>query len=123
MEWSESDLGLFVFDVPGGSKVHADPMRVRRELLTKSAGHIDSLAEKAASDMILVRAEGEQGVVATVRAVFNFPVVDESTGVGVPDEFCINLFNRFNDWMDQKKMSYGTTPTSSSPSGSPQDTV
>lgn len=114
MSFTHSERAIFSFSLPDGKVRYEDPLVILRGLTLFTKGRLDELIKKQGitdTDNTLdpiIRAEAEDQLIVAVRNAFKpLPPIDQSTGEGITDSFCIDLLQQFIDWVDAKKASTG----------------
>lgn len=129
MTWTEQERGIFSYKSDKEDKdLFADPLQVRRGLLTSSGGFIDDWWEKVCVSpfgedgetpnkqyMPLQVAEFEGKVATAVRSAFGLKPIDQSTGNGTLDAYCLKLIESFYLWWEKKTLNIATTQILSQP--------
>lgn len=132
MHWTDQDRLIFQYpSIDGTMQLFADPLAVRRKLLARTGGKIDEFVDRqrlmfstsqeinngstqeADPGIFIEGSAAEEMIVAAVVHAFDLPPFDPTTGGGATQEYCLLLFDSFNEWREQKKTSGETTQGSS----------
>lgn len=104
----------------GVCDVFADPLLLRRQLRLFSGEDLNKLASDAeaahrpdASQEDFERGHAsEERLVNAIRQAFGLAPIDPESGQGFSWADCLHVYNAFCDWLDQKKTTPDTSPTS-----------
>lgn len=136
--YTVEEMAIFSYSIPGeqlgGPTItkHADPLKIRRDLMRKSGGQIDNWVddwmsappssqenggEQPSPGIVMAtiqkNLQAEEKIIPVVREVFGLTPIDEATGIGVPEAIVLSVYTQFTNWLDQKKTMPGVTPAPS----------
>jgi len=109
--WLETNIFEYEEYVTG-RKLYADPLTIRRSLMKHTGSNLDDLIDKQNSPAPSEREEADESLIISIRKTFGLDTIDNHTGAGVTDAYCLNLLGRFIEYYDSKKNSTEMTPTS-----------
>jgi hypothetical protein len=107
--------------------MHADRLAVFRQLLIRTRGKPNELANKVFAvapdcqdiDKLTESWDAAEQLVLLVRDLFRMQPFDPATGQGARDEHCWAVWDAFVDAMSESKKNGAAPPTSSPPSAAP----
>jgi hypothetical protein len=127
------DTEIFAFILPNVGQRYADPLAIRRRLLTASEGRLFEWVQAARSyqklltelgdkegpeadsqraDWSFRQAELEGWLAEAAFASFEgFAPVDPATGSGVTEVVALEVLNAYIEWIEQKKRTPEPLPT------------
>lgn len=115
----------------GAKTVYADPLAIHRQLLIKTRGKPNELANKVyavkpdATDVQKLQEswEAAEQLSALVRDVFHMQPFNQQTGQGARDEHCWAVWETYCLYMVELKKKIETSQTGAFPTDAPADSV
>jgi hypothetical protein len=115
--FSDADRAIFGPFFNGQGMVYADPLRVYRELSLELDGDPQLWIARSRDDDPRTRLVAEGRLVQASRSAFGLAPFEPDSGQGAQDQDALTALRSYLVWLDQKKSSGLTSPTSPVPTG------
>src|SRR5262245_22157770 len=99
MNWTKEQRLIYEYVAPDGSKRFADPLRLRRDLLT-ACPHFDKVMAAYIGDNEIAKADAGATLADAVRKMLKLSPIDEKTGEGTTDLYCLEFVVSFINWRE-----------------------